>query len=491
MSSQFQLYSKLGEPCPVCQRYGEDPYGHRCSKLENPTSPYGGIITCYHVFNGQGLIKEGVCEVGQYAVYKLSEYQTVITSPRKIEDEPIFVVKEKNTDIASVEKLDKVYRSLMKHLRLSDQHKKYLTENLIEDAPYVSFVYPKLMNKFARLDIPDKIRAELGFDILEGVPGFGLKKTGRGLYKWYLFGNEGMAMPIYQYPNGTKRIVGFQIKNEHSFHNSKGGKYSALSSKEWNKTPVPKGCSPGTPIHIACPKEYQNNIRSYPKKKPIVITEGVKKADIACKLSNNIYIGLLGVNSQDGLLEILEQITDSKEHLIYIAFDMDSFDNENVEYAYKCLFNQLLYGGYGNIKVLRWDPKYKGIDDAYIHGQVPDICDPILIEEAENKASIWITEGTKCPKVSSKLLNRTFIGLPSIHWQKGILDKLKAVSESSLVVFAFDIKVYKNQPNAFKQLAKSILSAGYTISIAKWDGYSRIDHALVSNDKPKVKKCII
>lgn len=128
----------------------------------------------------------------------------------------------------------------------------------------------------------------------------------------------------------------------------------------WLSTPDKSGgISCGSPLHFA-----SYNALSFDK--PVLITEGALKAETA--LSFNIGVNVL---ASAGVTCSHEEIVAASHHRsLYIAFDTDYHENHHVARAFARLVNLILATGkstaYNRIKILTWNPKYKGFDDALL-----------------------------------------------------------------------------------------------------------------------------
>ena len=97
----------------------------------------------------------------------------------------------------------------------------------------------------------------------------------------------------------------------------------------------------------------------------VYLTEGALKADIAACVSGIPFVAVLGVNSLRHLLSTLSQFKNLKK--VFIAYDMDKFNNPDVMKAQDNLVKLLTEAGY-MVQIVNWDRNYKGIDD-YLVGK--------------------------------------------------------------------------------------------------------------------------
>ena len=137
---------------------------------------------------------------------------------------------------------------------------------------------------------------------------------------------------------------------------NRSGRYLWLSSsKERN------GCGPGATLHHADPGSRLD--------RPILVTEGALKAATAQRcLPDRYVVGNSGVATSH--LEIIEI---ARKKQLEIAFDLDSFTNPHVSRALAGLIrlrheDQSSFGYSDGVRILAWDGRFKGIDEALLAG---------------------------------------------------------------------------------------------------------------------------
>jgi hypothetical protein len=137
---------------------------------------------------------------------------------------------------------------------------------------------------------------------------------------------------------------------------NRSGRYLWLSSsKERN------GCGPSATLHHAGPGSRMN--------RPVLVTEGALKAATAQRFLLDRYIvGNSGVATSH--LEIIEV---ARKKQLEIAFDLDSFTNPHVSRALAALIrlrheDQSSFGYSDGVRILAWDRRFKGIDEALLAG---------------------------------------------------------------------------------------------------------------------------
>ena len=319
--------------CPICNDNG----GHRRTNTRCSISEDGALATCYYVHTHKA-IKSGNSVLGEYSIYRLREVNEDLSRFIEKKDK----VKINNSNLGTLAKRDIIYQEMLKGGYLTTEHHNYLKENALENSGYMSLEHG------IRYKVPKNLN-KLGLDV-EGVPGFGRKND-----KWYLCGTSGIIMPCICIDENLKfRHSMAQIRSD----DPKGLRYSALSSLKYEQGSSIKDAPPEEKIHIAFPS---NTVVSY-----ILITEGIKKADIACNILNQPVIGFTGVAAQAGILVTLERLfalIGDNNIPIRIAFDRDMVTNPQVKNAFNSLVYTLKKGGYNRIQQVLWDDRLKGVDD--------------------------------------------------------------------------------------------------------------------------------
>jgi hypothetical protein len=131
----------------------------------------------------------------------------------------------------------------------------------------------------------------------------------------------------------------------------------------------------GTPLHYANWKTFGANRLN----RPVLITEGALKGDVAAKFHPQF---LIVANSGVGCAhDVICKITRGKK--VYLAFDNDYHENPAV---LRQLTKFLLFHNNSNdlqsvsvnTKILYWDQRYKGIDDALLNKA--EICEFSITE---------------------------------------------------------------------------------------------------------------
>jgi hypothetical protein len=319
--------------CPICN----DNAGARKNNTRCSVSDDGSYAICYYV-HAPNATKTGSGILGNYSVYKLKDINEDLSAYVQKKEKNYKVVSD---TIADLKMRDLVYSQMILESSLNQKHQEYLTRKNLEHAQYISIEHS------SRYRIPKRIMNSLSLPDLKGIPGFAIKNG-----HWYLYGVSGLAMPCITIDNQLNmRIAGFQIRSDDEQNNLR---YSWLSSKKHGGTqmdPCP---------HISLPPLLSDTY--------IIITEGIKKADISANILRHPVVGLPGVGCQVGLIEQLDRLLkilniNNRDIPIRIAYDMDIFAIEEVQKAFKKLVITLKKAGYTRIQQTLWDTRFKGLDD--------------------------------------------------------------------------------------------------------------------------------
>jgi hypothetical protein len=137
---------------------------------------------------------------------------------------------------------------------------------------------------------------------------------------------------------------------------NRSGRYLWLSSsKERN------GCGPGATLHHAGPGSRLD--------RPVLVTEGALKAATAQRCLPDRYV----VGNSGAATSHLEIIETARKKQLEIAFDLDNFTNPHVSRALAALIrlrhkDQSSFGYKDDVRILTWDRRFKGIDEALLAG---------------------------------------------------------------------------------------------------------------------------
>lgn len=247
-----------------------------------------------------------------------------------------------SSKLASIYDRNQTYEMLLSILTLAKAHVEELKRRGISDEHIVRAGF-KSTPAFGFDSIAEKL-IEKGC-VVEGVPGFYRKSNGQWTLN-FKSACSGILIPVRDI---SGMIQGFQIRLDRPFEDKKGKKtkYIWFSSVEFEK-----GVSSGSPAHFI----------GDPCDETVFITEGPLKAEAAYSLSGRTFLAVAGVGNIDSLKDALEILKRNGTKTMYECYDMDQNVNEHVKRATAKLIEHIKNYGF-NAKHLKWDEKYKGIDD--------------------------------------------------------------------------------------------------------------------------------
>ncbi len=207
-----------------------------------------------------------------------------------------------------------------------------------------------------RLLIESLVKEKGTITTFKGVPGFWQGLNGRlRLGSDFDYDADLLLIPFLD-SNGL--IQACQLKAIGKAKNTPG-KYQWLSSIGKRE-----GCSSGTPLH------HEGSVGFRAKTtKTVLVTEGVLKAAAAQHFLPDRY-----VVANSGVATSHQEIVKvARQKILEIAFDADCFTNPHVARALASLIalrkrEQQFLSCDKPIKILAWDKRFKGIDDALIAG---------------------------------------------------------------------------------------------------------------------------
>ena len=218
----------------------------------------------------------------------------------------------------------------------------------------------KQIRQLINRKFPDYVRWQKSG--VAGLPGFWLGK--RGQVQLWLDRDYSFPLMLIPYRDENGLIQACQIRYMCRTAPDKGVRYVWLSTPD-----KANGVSCGSPVHFA---RYDTAALN----KPILITEGALKADTMRFFKTDCdVLASAGVNCSHE-----ELVKAARYRSVFIAFDIDSYENSHVARAtgrlIDSLFAEAAQSGFQpRIKILTWDTKFKGIDEALLHN-VPII--PLL-----------------------------------------------------------------------------------------------------------------
>lgn len=324
--------------CPICG----DKRGKMNLNLEknqfrcNYCGVSGGAIGLYATVHGisNAVAYREICEI-LYGSANPREYKTIVAKKEK-------PVMPESSELASVYDRNQTYEMLLSQLTLSPVHmeklkKRGLSEGEIHLGGYRStpaFGFDKMTEELK----------EKG-SVIEGIPGFYRKNNGT----WTMNFNSycsGILIPVRTI---SGLIQAFQIRLDKPFVDEKGRqtKYIWFSSVDYEK-----GVSSGSPVHFI----------GNPCDETVFVTEGPLKADAAHALSGRTFLAVAGAGNIDSLREPFEILKRNGTKNMYETYDMDKLVNVHVQAGSKKLIALIKEFGF-KPKIMKWDKKYKGIDD--------------------------------------------------------------------------------------------------------------------------------
>ncbi len=309
-------------------------------------------------------------------------YQKRQRRPREV-----FVMPKKE-NIAPQKQRDKVYRTMLSMLSLSEYDRECLYARGFEDEDIARLGYKTMpcynYNSEESRNLCRKLMEE-GCD-LHDVPGFYLNEE----KTWCMTKmTEGIITPCVNYFN---QVVGLMVRKDDNkrkvFNGELEGKCGYFSTK---------GFSSGAPaksyVHISTDFKYsQEEGRYIPiiKNGRMILTEGIMKADLASSLMMEGYgerpsfMAVQGVEALTYLPYYLKVLKVYGLKDVALAYDMDYLTNPNVQNGMRKARKIIEELGLGYTSIMSWDTnvpgnpevKLKGIDDmlAYnVKGIVPQI----------------------------------------------------------------------------------------------------------------------
>jgi len=270
----------------------------------------------------------------------------------------------KNTELAPIEIRDFVYRKLIalspatRFPEIIDGPKGLRSRKILDFENYGSLpqsraereTIAKQIRVLINREFPDFVRKQKSS--AAGLPGFWLDKTG----KIQLWSEKDYSCPMMLIPfraaSGLIQACQIRFMSRNLVVNDV--RYVWLSVTDKNS-----GISCGSPLHFA---SYSNQIN-----KPILVTEGALKAGTIQKFRAEYDI-LANAGVTCSHQEIVNAV---RSRTLIIAFDADYYENTHVARALARLLNSIfedsvLIKAQPRIKILTWNTKIKGFDDALL-----------------------------------------------------------------------------------------------------------------------------
>ena len=328
----------LDYDCPFCGRKGKlninlNKNAYRC----NACGEGGGMLNLYA--NLEGLSKSDSYRKLDNIIngekdenyYKTSSAQHSVDTMHNKDVRPI--------EPALIKSRHQAYTLMLEFLTLNQEHRDMLSERGLTPDNITSVSYRSVPAKeLSRLYTHFK---ECGIE-LNGVPGFYTKGS---MWKAnFPYWSKGIMIPIKSVEG---LINGFQIRLDKPIGSMK---YTWFSS-----TDLENGTSAGSPVHFVGNKT----------EKTIYVTEGALKANIAHSVTGWTFIAVPGANQYKSLATELRMLKSLGSETVVEAYDADKYTNEQVEKGCRRMMKTAENLGF-NVRRLKWDERYKGIDDYVI-----------------------------------------------------------------------------------------------------------------------------
>lgn len=328
------------DPCPVC---GKPDW---CS-----VSADGQAVACRRVDTGAGEEREDRSG-GLFWLYQLGDGHRPAAPPPP----PAKAMPPR----ADPETLNRVYRSLLRELRLSDRHRADLRARGLTDQAIRRGGYRSLPLR-GRAALAGRLVEAHGADTCATVPGFYIREEGDRRY-WTLAGSVGLVIPVR---DAEGRIVALKVRADDP---GDGSRYTTVSSSKRG------GPGPGAPIHV--PAGFNGD------RETVRLTEGELKADVATALSGILTVSVPGVSTWRPALAVLHQLG---AVTVAVAFDADAETNQHVGRAAERTEQALLGEGFRVVRETWPATAGKGIDDLLAGNGVPETTEVAMADNEADK----------------------------------------------------------------------------------------------------------
>jgi hypothetical protein len=316
----------VASPCPIC---GKPDW---CSVVQG-----GGATVCRRVDHDGGEHRVDGAGV-DFWLYRSDGAGAVEPPP----------MATANVARAADDDLDRVYRSILSLLPLSEQHRENLSRRGLTDDQIDAAGYRTLPIR-GRHALAAKLVKEFGTKLCDGVPGLYAERDGRRS-TWSLAGAAGLLIPAR---DAERRILAFKVRSDGA---GNGSRYSYVSSKKHG------GPGSGAPVHVP--------LFEHAGSRDVRVTEGELKADIATASSGILTLSVPGVSAWRRVLPVLKKAGTRSARL---AFDADYATNENVGRALFASAEALVAEGL-EVSLESWPAEHgKGIDDVLAAGHQPSL----------------------------------------------------------------------------------------------------------------------
>ena len=267
--------------------------------------------------------------------------------------------------IAPAEKRDKVYRTILKNLYLSDKHKEDLLNRGLTEREISELGYKTLPG--------DNEDMKTIWGCLDALKNNKLDPEGcAGLFKtpkknmWMLKAPKKNVILVKQMSFDAK-LTGFQMRRNSEDLREGDEKYLWWSTKNDNH-----GARPAGMVHYAVDFEKNSEGAFQPKiyegksgEKYMCITEGAMKGDIAHMISGKPFVCIPGVGILKDLEADLPKLKALGVTTFIICYDTDQLMNMNVLKHQETLAKMLIDNGFKVKNGTIWDITYKTVSGSF------------------------------------------------------------------------------------------------------------------------------
>lgn len=269
-------------------------------------------------------------------------------------------------ELAPIEQRDRVYRALLASCALASKHLRQLKSRKFS-AHQIELMRAEGLGSLGgyrgRAALVQRLcdSGLIGYEDLQGVPGFYVNKYGQ----WTLAGAPGLLIPSC---DEEGRIQGLQIRPSKP---KRGAKYIWLSSARQADN---GGTSSGSPVGIIYPESWRSDQEiTFREITRVGVTEGYFKAQALAEATKLPVIWFAGTGVPSRVIALIKRLDSPSE--ITLFYDGDWRTNPKVREA-MCKMGLLLStyreDGLVSVSAVGWHSKYgKGIDDALLKGKMP------------------------------------------------------------------------------------------------------------------------
>lgn len=241
---------------------------------------------------------------------------------------------------APTEVCDRAYRAVLEQLRLDEgDHRDLEARGL--DAEAIRVGAYRSLRVEGRTRLARAVVDAIGEEAAATVPGIVWHTEGRDGW-WSLAGAPGLVVPVR---DAEGRIAALKVRRRGSCD---GPRYVYLSSARYG------GASAVSAVHVPLAAQALRGDGSR-----LILTEGELKSDVATHLARAPVVSVPGVGSWAAGVELAKSWG---ARLVAVAFDMDATKSVHVAGARRRLCERLRDEGL-DVRLWRWDPRHKGIDD--------------------------------------------------------------------------------------------------------------------------------